>query len=99
MILPSFTWVNVGRHDVLLHDVQAFVERARAKGARVQLEITPNATHGWNFTVDKNAEKFFCGLGPEDQVPQGVMAGSDSVCEGIFKILEDDLFAVVGDGD
>lgn len=98
-ILPPFTWVNVGEHDVLLHDVQTFVVRARAKGARVHLEVRPNATHGWNFAVDKNAEKFFCGLGPDDQVPKGVMAGSDKVCEGIFKIIEDDLFAVVGDED
>lgn len=99
MILPLVTWVNVGRHDVLLHDVQTFVQHARAKGARVHLEIRPNATHGWNFTVDKNSEKFFCSLGPDDQVPRGIMAGSDCVCEGVFNILENGLFAVVDDGD
>ncbi|KAL4785272.1 Alpha/Beta hydrolase protein [Aspergillus varians] len=86
-ILPSFTWVNVGAHDVLLHDVQTFVQRAKAKGAQLELKITPSKPHRWNFDLDKESEDLYCKLRPDDQVPAGMMTGSSTIAEGLLTVL------------
>ncbi|KAL4941813.1 hypothetical protein BDV06DRAFT_173078 [Aspergillus oleicola] len=87
-ILPKFTWVNIGSHDVLLHDVQTFVDGARADGAQLFLEVVPRQPHYWNYQRDKDWEDFYCNLGPDDEVPPGVMEGSTNVAEGLFMILD-----------
>ncbi|KAL4978667.1 Alpha/Beta hydrolase protein [Aspergillus desertorum] len=86
-ILPAYTWVNVGSHDVLLHDVQTFVENARADGARLALEIADKQPHGWNFLVDNRWEDLYCQLKPGDRVPSEMMPGSAAIAEGLFSVL------------
>ncbi|KAL4932852.1 Alpha/Beta hydrolase protein [Aspergillus undulatus] len=86
-ILPEYTWVNIGAHDVLLHDVQTFVDCAKADGAQLFLEVVSRQPHYWNYARDRNWEDFYCNLGPNDQVPPGVMEGSTRVAEGLFMIV------------
>ncbi|KAL4804470.1 Alpha/Beta hydrolase protein [Aspergillus unguis] len=86
-ILPSITWVNVGTHDLLLHDVQTFVEHARNAGANVMLDIAHGQPHGWNFAMDRDWVDRYCGLNPEDEVLPGIMEGSRAISEGLFDVL------------
>ncbi|KAL3430796.1 Alpha/Beta hydrolase protein [Aspergillus tetrazonus] len=86
-ILPAYTWVNVGSHDVLLHDVQTFVDKARADGARLDLEIADKQPHAWNFSVDNRWVELYCKLKPGDRVPVGMMPGSAAIAEGLFIVL------------
>ncbi|KAH6995375.1 Alpha/Beta hydrolase protein [Ilyonectria destructans] len=52
-ILPARTWINVGAHDVFVHDIQTFVQEAKVSRALVDLEITAGMPHGWQFVVDE----------------------------------------------
>ncbi|KAL4922320.1 Alpha/Beta hydrolase protein [Aspergillus aurantiobrunneus] len=89
-ILPSFTWINVGTHDLLLHDIQTFVQRARTDGARVELDVTPKEPHSWNFFRDRNWENPYSKLQPGDRVPSEMMAGSTAIAEGLLRAVYGD---------
>ncbi|KAL2818474.1 Alpha/Beta hydrolase protein [Aspergillus cavernicola] len=85
-ILPASTWVNIGAHDILLHDVRTFVERAKDDGACVELQVLSGMTHFWNFYLDMPSEDKYCALQPEETIPVGMMTGSESVAEGVFTL-------------
>ncbi|KXH54014.1 alpha/beta hydrolase fold protein [Colletotrichum salicis] len=86
-VLPSRTWVNVGTHDVFVHDIRTFVHEAQATGAHIELELVDGMPHGWNFTVDKPWEKRYLDLGQSDQVPAAMMQGSAFVAETLWTLL------------
>jgi acetyl esterase/lipase len=86
-ILPAKTWVNVGSHDVFLHDIKSFVATAEADGADVELQVTPRMGHGWQLGLDRATEKEYCGLRSGQDVPKGIMRGSDNFAEGLLRLL------------
>jgi acetyl esterase/lipase len=86
-ILPARTWVNVGSHDIFLHDIQAFVQNASADGASVELQVSPGMAHAWQFKLDRATQSEYCGLGPGEEVPAGVMPGSENIAEGLLTVL------------
>lgn len=43
--------VQVGSHEVLLSDCEGFVEKARAAGVEVQLDVWPQMQHEWQFAA------------------------------------------------
>ncbi|KAL2845309.1 Alpha/Beta hydrolase protein [Aspergillus pseudoustus] len=86
-VLPAKTWVNVGSHDLFLHDIQSFVANAEADGADIELQVTPCMGHGWQIGLDQPTVKEYCNLGPGQEVPNGVMRGSESIAEGLLKLL------------
>ncbi|KAL4908933.1 Alpha/Beta hydrolase protein [Aspergillus multicolor] len=86
-ILPAYTWVHVGSHDVFLHDVTTFVENARNDGASVDLDIADKKPHAWNFAADRDWVDLYCGLRPRAPVPDGMMPGSAAIAEGFFRVF------------
>ncbi|KAL4865669.1 Alpha/Beta hydrolase protein [Aspergillus spectabilis] len=86
-ILPAKTWVNVGSHDVFLHDIETFVASAEADGANIELQVTPRMGHGWQLGLDRTTEKEYCGLGSGEDVPKGIMRGSENIAKGLVKLL------------
>ncbi|KAL2809257.1 Alpha/Beta hydrolase protein [Aspergillus granulosus] len=86
-ILPAKTWVNVGSHDVFLHDIETFVASAEADGADIELQVTPRMGHGWQLGLDRATEKEYCSLGSGQDVPKGIMRGSENFAEGLVKLL------------
>ncbi|KAL3451856.1 Alpha/Beta hydrolase protein [Aspergillus insuetus] len=86
-ILPARPWVNVGSHDVFLHDIQAFVQNASADGASAELQVSPGMAHAWQFKLDRATQAEYCGLGPGEDVPGGVMTGSENIAEGLLRVL------------
>lgn len=86
-ILPQITWVTVGSHDILLHDVQTFVKNAQDAGARVTLDVFPEKPHSFNFAMDRESVDRYCELNPEDEVLPGMMAGSQAISEGLFAVF------------
>ncbi|CEL03345.1 hypothetical protein ASPCAL04501 [Aspergillus calidoustus] len=86
-ILPVRTWVNVGSHDVFLYDIQTFVQNASADGASVELQVSPGMAHAWQFKLDRSTEAEYCGLGPGEHVPAGIMRGSENIAQGLLRVL------------
>ncbi|KAL3484501.1 Alpha/Beta hydrolase protein [Aspergillus germanicus] len=86
-ILPARTWVNVGSHDVFLHDIQTFVQNASADGASVEFQVSPGMAHAWQFKLDRATQAEYCGMGPGGDVPVGVMPGSENIAEGLLRVL------------
>jgi acetyl esterase/lipase len=86
-ILPARTWVNVGSHDVFLHDIQTFVQNATADGASVELQVSPGMAHGWQFKLDRATQGEYCGLGPWEDVPVGLMPGSENIAEELLRVV------------
>ncbi|KAH7176413.1 Alpha/Beta hydrolase protein [Dactylonectria macrodidyma] len=87
-ILPAQTWINVGAHDLFVHDIKTFVQQAKASGASVDLEVTGGMPHGWQLTVDKLSEHSYRNLDPTDEVLDGMMQGSANVAEGLLTLLD-----------
>lgn len=85
-VMPAHTWINVGTHDLFVHEIQNLVELARADGARVELELTDGMHHGWQFSKDKHWERQYCALDPDDEVPTGMMPGSENIAEGLLMV-------------
>ncbi|KAH7402449.1 Alpha/Beta hydrolase protein [Pyrenochaeta sp. MPI-SDFR-AT-0127] len=88
-VLPDRTWVNVGSHDVFLDDIQAFCHNAARDGAAIELEVTKCKTHGWQLFEDKGTESRYCFLGPDEDVPAGLMLGSQNLVNGMLEVLKD----------
>ncbi|KAL3441745.1 Alpha/Beta hydrolase protein [Aspergillus insuetus] len=86
-ILPAKTWVNVGSHDVFLHDIKAFVASAKADGASIELQVTPGMGHGWQLGLDQATQKHYYSLGSGQDVPKGIMRGSENFAEGLVTLL------------
>ncbi|KAJ0414895.1 Alpha/Beta hydrolase protein [Aspergillus carlsbadensis] len=86
-ILPAKTWVNVGSHDVFLHDIEKFVASAEADGADLELQVTPRMGHGWQLSLDRVTEKEYCSLGSGQDVPEGIMRGSENFADGLLRLL------------
>ncbi|KAJ0425448.1 Alpha/Beta hydrolase protein [Aspergillus carlsbadensis] len=74
-------------HDVFVHDIQTFVQSAAADGASVELQVSPGMAHAWQFGLDRVTEVQFRGLGPGNDVPARVMAGSENIAEGLLTLL------------
>ncbi|CAK7222844.1 hypothetical protein SCUCBS95973_004974 [Sporothrix curviconia] len=86
-ILPSFTWMNVGEHDMLFDDIHAFKRNAEADGARVDMDITPKMPHGWH-AVDRPMVDMLLKLQPEDKIPAGKLPGSENVGAGLITVWD-----------
>jgi acetyl esterase/lipase len=86
-VLPMHSWINVGSHDIFLDDVRHFVQQVRADGAVVDLEIAYGEPHGWQFTANESSFNHYCSLQPDQDVPPGMMPGSENILKGAFAIL------------
>ncbi|KAJ5081096.1 hypothetical protein N7456_013334 [Penicillium angulare] len=87
-VLPAYSWINIGGHDILLDDATQFVHQARLDGAVVDLEVTKGKPHGWHLTANKASETGYKNLTPNELVPEGIMPGSELIAKAFLEILE-----------
>ena len=84
-VLPEFTWINVGSHDLFLDDIGNFAANSENDGADVELEVSEGGSHGWQSFVDHATSKKYCSLMPEVDAT-GLMPGAENIAEGILGI-------------
>ncbi|KIH86633.1 hypothetical protein SPBR_08472 [Sporothrix brasiliensis 5110] len=87
-ILPSFTWINVGEHDMFFDDIQTFIRQAEADGARVQLDMTQKKPHGWH-SGDRSKANEFVQMDPDEAVPEGMLPGCDNVGQALLRVWDE----------
>lgn len=86
-IMPEFTWINVGEHDMFYDDIQTFVRQAEADGARIELDITPKKPHGWHAGDRPNADTLIK-MEPDAQVPAGMLPGCENVGNALLRVWD-----------
>lgn len=93
-ILPSYTWINVGSHNLFLEDITVF--------ETIQLLMEPlyasrlNQTgHGWYVFADQGKLSAYCALKPEEAVEPGMLPGSEAVVCGLIDIAQHMGFEVM----
>ena len=83
-ILPHQTRVNVGTHDLLVDDIQAFCRNAVDAGANVELEIMDGEPHAWNLIEDRKTEGAYRNQAPDETVAEGSLVGTQIVAKALF---------------
>lgn len=86
-ILPSFTWIQVGLHDLFVDDIISFKQNAELQGARVVLETAPGMPHAWQLLKDMFDRKEFVALQPGENVGE-LMKGAKNIAQGLLSIIE-----------
>ncbi|KAI9371634.1 Alpha/Beta hydrolase protein [Aspergillus egyptiacus] len=86
-ILPSFTLVNLGTHDVFSHDIRAFIGQVQNDGANVDVIYSDKMPHCWNFWQDALTQNQYLDMHPPTEVPQEVMPGSTELSSWLHRLL------------
>ncbi|KAL1892120.1 hypothetical protein Sste5346_007275 [Sporothrix stenoceras] len=87
-IMPEFTWINVGEHDMFYDDIQTFIRQATDDGARIELDITPKKPHGWHAGDRPNAQKLI-EMSPDAEVPAGMLPGCENVGNALLRVWDE----------
>ncbi|CAK7219647.1 hypothetical protein SEUCBS140593_003965 [Sporothrix eucalyptigena] len=87
-ILPSFTWMNVGEHDMFFDDIVAFRKTAEADGARMEVNVTPKKPHGWH-AEDRPMANTLLQMSPDETFPSEKLPGCENVGNGLITVWDE----------
>lgn len=85
-ILPCKVWMSAGSDEIFLDDILRFADRLTTAGVDVVVDVTEGKFHAWQAFADNADQKRYLAT-PSPDCPEGLMAGSKNIADGILAVL------------